>query len=214
MDVNYALVGKRNKLIELLKEKGISDIQVLNALKLIPRHDFLPKGAENHAYMDKAVQIGSGQTISQPYTVAFQSQLLEIKKNDKVLEIGTGSGYQASVLAQMGAKVNSIERHKPLYLSSKEILQKLGYSVNVVYGDGFVGLPNIAPFDKIIVTCGAPEIPAKLLLQLKVGGIMVVPVDKGDKQDMLKIIKVSENDYELSSHGKFMFVPMLNGTVD
>lgn len=212
MDINYALVGKRNKLIEILISKGISDINVLNALKSIPRHNFLPKGAENHAYMDKAVQIGSGQTISQPYTVAFQSQLLDIKKNDRVLEIGTGSGYQASVLAQMGAKVNSIERHKPLYLSSKDILQRLGYNVNVVYGDGFVGLPNIAPFDKIIVTCGAPEIPANLLLQLAVGGIMVVPVDKAGTQDMLKITKVSDKDYEVSSHGKFMFVPMLKGT--
>ncbi len=210
----YVFAGQRNKLVELLQKKGIIDINVLEAIRFIPRHIFLEKGAENHAYIDKAVQIGSGQTISQPYTVAFQSQLLEIKKNDKVLEIGTGSGYQASVLAQMGAKVHSIERHKPLFLKSKEILLKLNYNVNTVLGDGFAGLPNLMPFDKIIVTCGAPEIPSKLLLQLNIGGIMVVPVDKGENQDMLKIKKLSEKDFEVSSHGKFMFVPMLKGIVD
>ena len=210
----YVFAGQRNKLVELLQEKGISDKNVLNAIRFIPRHKFLEKGAENHAYIDKAVQIGSGQTISQPYTVAFQTQLLEIKKNDKVLEIGTGSGYQASVLAQMGAKVYSIERHKPLFDKSKKILKNLNYNVNIFYGDGFVGLPDLVPFDKIIVTCGAPEIPSKLLLQLKIGGIMIVPVDKADTQDMLKIKKLTEKDFEISSHGKFMFVPMLKGTVD
>jgi len=210
----YIFAGQRNKLVETLQEKGITDKNVLEAIRVIPRHLFLEKGAENHAYIDKAVQIGSGQTISQPYTVAFQTQLLEIKKNDKVLEIGTGSGYQASVLAQMGVKIYSIERHKPLFLKSKEILKKLNYNVNTVLGDGFIGLPDLMPFDKIIITCGAPEIPSKLLLQLKIGGIMVVPVEKDDNQDMLKIKKVSEKDFEISSHGKFMFVPMLKGIVD
>jgi len=213
MDKEFALAGKRNKLVEIVKEKGISDKEVLSAIATIPRHLFLPKGAENHAYIDKAIQIGSGQTISQPYTVAFQTELFEIKKNDKVLEIGTGSGYQAAVLAQMGAKVYSIERHKPLYLEAKELLLKLHYNVNVFLGDGFIGLPDLAPFDKIIITCGAPEIPVKLLLQLKIGGIMVVPVDKNGTQDMLKIIKKSDKDFDVSSHGKFMFVPMLKGVV-
>jgi len=211
---NYTLAGKRNKLVELIKEKGITNKEVLSAINTIPRHLFLPKGAENHAYLDKAVQIGSNQTISQPYTVAFQTQLLEIKKNDIVLEIGTGSGYQASVLAQIGAKVYSIERHKPLYLASKELLLKLQYNVNVFLGDGFAGLQDIAPFDKIIITCGAPEIPVKLLLQLKIGGIMIAPVDKNGTQDMLKIKKISEKDFDISSHGKFMFVPMLKGIVE
>jgi len=214
MDKEFALAGKRNKLVEIIKEKGISNNKVLLAIKTIPRHLFLPKGAENHAYLDKAIQIGSGQTISQPYTVAFQTELLEIQKNDKVLEIGTGSGYQAAVLAQMGAKLYSIERHKALYLASKELLLKLHYNVNVFFGDGFIGLPDLAPFDKIIITCGAPEIPVKLLLQLKIGGIMIVPVEKNGTQDMLKIIKKSEKDFDISSHGKFMFVPMLNGTVE
>lgn len=213
MDKEFALAGKRNKLVEIVKEKGISDKEVLSAIATIPRHLFLLKGAENHAYIDKAIQIGSGQTISQPYTVAFQTELFEIKKNDKVLEIGTGSGYQAAVLAQMGAKVYSIERHKPLYLEAKELLLKLHYNVNVFLGDGFIGLPDLAPFDKIIITCGAPEIPVKLLLQLKIGGIMVVPVDKNGTQDMLKIIKKSDKDFDVSSHGKFMFVPMLKGVV-
>ena len=213
MENDFALAGKRNKLVELIKEKGITDKTVLFAINTIPRHLFLPKGAEAHAYIDKAVQIGSGQTISQPYTVAFQTQLLEINKNDKLLEIGTGSGYQAAVLAQMGAKVYSIERHKLLYLASKELLLKLHYNVNTFLGDGFIGLADLAPFDKIIITCGAPEIPVKLLLQLKIGGIMVVPVDKNGTQDMLKIIKKSEKDFDISSHGKFMFVPMLKGIV-
>ena len=214
MDKDFALAGKRNKLVGLLKEKGISDKTVLSAISIIPRHNFLPKGAESHAYIDKAIQIGSGQTISQPYTVAFQTELLEIKKYDKILEIGTGSGYQAAVLSEMGAKVYSIERHKPLYLSSKELLLKLNYNVNVFLADGFTGLTNFAPFDKIIITCGAPEIPVKLLLQLKIGGIMVVPVDKNETQDMLKIIKISEKDFDISSHGKFMFVPMLKGIIE
>jgi len=214
MNKDFALAGKRNKLVGLLKEKGIRDKTVLSAISIIPRHKFLPKGAESHAYIDKAIQIGSGQTISQPYTVAFQTELLEIKKHDKLLEIGTGSGYQAAVLAEMGVKVYSIERHKPLYLTSKELLLRLNYNVNVFLSDGFTGLTNFAPFDKIIITCGAPEIPIKLLLQLKVGGIMVVPVDKNETQDMLKIVKISEKDFDISSHGKFMFVPMLKGIIE
>jgi protein-L-isoaspartate(D-aspartate) O-methyltransferase len=173
---------------------------------------FVEKGLENHAYFDKALQIGSGQTISQPYTVAFQTELLNISSGDKVLEIGTGSGYQAAVLSEMGALVYTIERHKSLYDTTKILLKKLSYSnIKTFLGDGFEGLPQFSEYDKIIVTCGAPEIPANLLLQLKIGGIMVVPVTKTDFQDMYRIKKISENDFELTSHGKFMFVPMLKG---
>jgi len=207
----YTLAGNRAQLVKKLVDKGIADKNVLNAINAIPRHCFIDKSIVNHAYIDKALRIEKDQTISQPYTVAFQTQLLDIKPNDKVLEIGTGSGYQASVLSKMGANIYSIERHKELYLSATKILKEIRLKVNTFYGDGFAGLVDIAPFDKILITAGAPEIPTKLLLQLKVGGIMVIPLDKGNSQQMLRIIKVSEKDFESKSFGEFSFVPMLPG---
>ncbi|MDL2314733.1 protein-L-isoaspartate(D-aspartate) O-methyltransferase [Bacteroidales bacterium OttesenSCG-928-C19] len=200
--------GLRKKLIEELQSKGINDIRVLTAIEKIPRHFFLDSALEAMAYQDRALPIACGQTISQPFTVAFQSQLLNIVSGEKILEVGTGSGYQTSVLCEMGAKVYSIERHRPLYLKSKTFLEKLGYFPKCFYGDGYAGLPAYAPFDKIIITCGAPAIPEDLFKQLKVGGIMVIPVGD-DIQEMLLIKKIDENNYESSSQGSFKFVPML-----
>lgn len=207
----YTLAGKRAQLVKLLSDKGITDKNVLSAINNIPRHCFIEKSIVNHAYIDKALRIDKDQTISQPYTVAFQTQLLNIKPKDTVLEIGTGSGYQASVLAKMGANIFSIERHKVLFETATKIIKELKLKVNTYYGDGFVGLKEIAPFDKILITAGAPEIPTKLLLQLKVGGIMVIPLNKGNKQQMLRITKVSDTDFESKSFGNFSFVPMLPG---
>jgi len=207
----YALAGKRAQLVKKLFDKGITDKNVLNSINSIPRHCFIDKSIITHAYVDKALRIEKEQTISQPYTVAFQTQLLNIKPNNKVLEIGTGSGYQAAVLAKMGANVYSIERHKELYFSAKNILKQLKLKVHTYYGDGFVGLPDNAPFDKIIITAGAPEIPTKLLLQLKIGGVMVVPLSNGNKQQMLQINKISDTDFESKQCGEFSFVPMLPG---
>ena len=207
----YTLAGKRAQLVKKLRDKGITDENVLSAINSIPRHCFIDKSIVNHAYIDKALRIEKDQTISQPYTVAFQTQILDIKPNDKVLEIGTGSGYQASVLAKLNCKVFSIERHKELYISAKNILRELKLKVNTFYGDGFAGLPEIAPFDKILITAGAPEIPTKLLLQLKIGGVMVIPLDNGNTQQMLRITKISDTDFESKSFGEFNFVPMLPG---
>ncbi len=207
----YLYAGKMKHLASVVKEKGINDPKIINAISTIPRHLFVEKGLEVHAYTDKALRIASGQTISQPYTVAFQTELLSVKPEDKILEIGTGSGYQAAVLYKLGAYVYSIERFKELHLSAKELLRKLKYRVKLFYGDGFEGLPQYAPFDKIIITAGADEIPAKLLHQLKIGGVMVVPHTVGDYQEMLKIKKVSEKDFEMTKHGHFRFVPMLKG---
>ena len=207
----YTLAGKRAQLVKLLSDKGITDKNVLSAINNIPRHCFIEKSIVNHAYIDKALRIDKDQTISQPYTVAFQTQLLNIKPKDTVLEIGTGSGYQASVLAKMGANIFSIERHKVLFETATKIIKELKLKVNTYYGDGFVGLKEIALFDKILITAGASEIPTKLLLQLKVGGIMVIPLNKGNKQQMLRITKVSDTDFESKSFGNFSFVPMLPG---
>ncbi len=200
--------GLRNQLVNLLKDKGITDEKVLNAISRVPRHIFLDSSFEQHAYQDKAFPIAAGQTISQPYTVAFQSQALEIQGGEKVLEIGTGSGYQASVLCEMGVKVYSIERQKELFNFSNGILKKLGYSLVQKFGDGYQGLPTFAPFDRIIVTAGAPEIPKKLLSQLKVGGIMIIPVGVED-QEMIRVIRVSESKFSKKNMGAFKFVPML-----
>jgi protein-L-isoaspartate(D-aspartate) O-methyltransferase len=161
------------------------------------------------AYEDKAFPIGAGQTISQPYTVAIQTQLLELKKGDKVLEIGTGSGYQTAVLVECGARVYSIERQKSLYDKVKVMLPQMGYQPNLYYGDGYKGLPAFAPFDKIIVTCGATSLPEKLMDQLKPGGIMVIPIGEGEVQEMFTIIKTTDSQHIKRSHGKFRFVPML-----
>ena len=201
--------GIRNQLIKLLAAKGIYDTNVLNAVNAVPRHLFLESGFEDFAYQDTAFPIGAGQTISQPYTVAFQSQLLQVKPDDKVLEIGTGSGYQTAVLCKMGAKVFTIERQNELYRKTSALLPKLGYRPRVVsFGDGYKGLPNDAPFDSIIVTAGAPFIPQPLLAQLKVGGRLVIPV--GDEvQVMTLLIRTSETHFEQHEFGDFKFVPML-----
>lgn len=211
LEDNYRHRGLRKKLVEIVRNKGIYDEEVLEAINNIPRHQFLDSSFLNFAYQDQAFPIGSGQTISQPYTVAFQTQLLEIKKGDKVLEVGTGSGYQASVLAVMGAKVFTIERQKKLYEKTKKFLTILKYrNIKTFYGDGYKGLPTFGPFDKAIVTAGAPFIPNDLLLQLKVGGKLVIPVDIEDGiQEMTSITRVSESEFEKREHGRFSFVPML-----
>ena len=201
--------GLRNQLVKHLQEKGIVDKNVLNAINKIPRHLFLNSSFEDYAYQDKAFPIGAGQTISQPYTVAFQSQLLEIKKDDKILEIGTGSGYQTAVLCLMGAKVFSIERQNELFKQTSALLPKLGIRPkHLSFGDGYKGLTNHAPFDSIIVTAGAPVIPKPLMAQLKIGGRLVIPV--GDKnQIMTMLIRKNETQFEKHEFGDFKFVPLL-----
>ena len=201
--------GLRNQLVKLLQEKGIVDKNVLNAINKIPRHLFLNSSFEDYAYQDKAFPIGAGQTISQPYTVALQSQLLEIKKDHKILEIGTGSGYQTAVLCLMGAKVFSVERQNELFKQTSALLPKLGIRPkHLSFGDGYKGLPNHAPFDSIIVTAGAPTIPKPLMAQLKIGGRLVIPV--GDKnQIMTMLIRKNETQFEKHEFGDFKFVPFL-----
>lgn len=201
--------GLRNQLVKLLQEKGIVDNNVLKAISTIPRHLFLNSSFEDYAYQDKAFPIGAGQTISQPYTVAFQSQLLEIKKGDKILEIGTGSGYQTAVLYLMGAKVYSVERQNELFKQTSALLPKLGIRPkHLSFGDGYKGLPNHAPFDSIIVTAGAPTIPKPLMAQLKIGGKLIIPV--GDEnQIMIKLIRKNETQFEKHELGDFKFVPLL-----
>lgn len=208
--------GLRRQLVELLKSKKIKDERVLAAINKIPRHLFLDSAFLNMAYEDIALQIGAGQTISQPYTVAFQSELLEIQPREKVLEVGTGSGYQACVLAELGAKVFSVERHRSLYEKTSNMLHSLGYGskIKTFLKDGFEGLPTFAPFDKILITCAAPEIPVTLLQQLKVGGYIVLPLEDGNQnQDMVRITKLSETETKKEIFGKFAFVPMLKGLV-
>lgn len=210
MTDTYRHKGLRKQLAQILIKKGIKDANVIAAIETIPRHLFIPDNAlHKYAYDDKPFPIGSGQTISQPYTVAFQTQLLEIKPRQKVLEIGTGSGFQTVVLLEMKAKVFSIERQKALFERTKELLPQLGYTTNLFYGDGYKGLPTYAPFDKIIVTAGAPYIPTDLLDQLKIGGTMVIPVDEGDSQRMKKIVKRSATNFETEDLSLFRFVPLL-----
>lgn len=201
--------GLRKKLVALLKEKGIQDSRVLEAMDAVPRHLYLDLAFTEHAYEDKAFKIGAGQTISQPYTVAFMSEMLEVKKGEKVLEVGTGSGYQASILVELGAKVYSIERQKLLYDRSRHLLKKLHYNVKCFYGDGYAGLPAFAPFDKVIVTAGAPFIPEALVKQLAIGGIMMIPVGEGDVQTMIRIDKHSDTEITKTELGAFRFVPLL-----
>lgn len=201
--------GLRKKLIDLLRSKGITDDNVLNAMSIIPRHFFFDSSFLEFAYEDKAFPIGSGQTISQPYTVAFQSELLQVEKGMRVLEVGTGSGYQASVLAEMGARVFTIERQKLLYDTLKSLNPPLNYRIRLFYGDGYAGLPAHAPFDRILITAAAPFIPEALVKQLKTGGVLVAPVGKGDVQIMTRIIKISETEVKTETHGSFRFVPML-----
>ncbi len=211
MKEDYRYKGLRKKLRDQLERKGISDQKVLDAINEVPRHRFMDSSFIKFSYSDQAFPIGNQQTISQPYTVAFQTQLLDVRPLTKVLEIGTGSGYQAAVLAEIGAKVFTIERHRELFLSSRTLLTELGYSIEFFYGDGYKGVSSYAPYDRILITAGAPEIPEDLLSQLKIGGIMVVPVGGSGGQKMLKIYKKGEHDYEQSEHGSFIFVPMLKG---
>lgn len=211
----YQHKGFRKRLVELLRTKGITDEIVLEAINTIPRHFFLDSAFDKIAYEDRAFEIGSNQTISQPYTVAYQSQLLQVKKNDKVLEIGTGSVYQSSVLAEMGAWVYTIERQKKLYDEQKNYYLRPKYpNIKFFYGDGFQGLPAYAPFDKIIITAAAPMIPPKLIEQLKVGGMMVIPLNEGDIQRMLRITKMADGSIVQESFEAFSFVPMLTGKQD
>lgn len=204
----------RQKLVDIIRQKGIADELVLKAINSVPRHAFMDEAFLEHAYEDKAFQIGEGQTISQPYTVAYMTEMLEVKPGMKVLEIGTGSGYQASVLAEMGAKVFSIERHKKLNESASKQMYILGYkNVKLFFGDGYEGLPNYAPFDRVIITAAAKEIPQKLLKQLNIGGIMVLPLGNEDDQIMVKITKTSENDFTKEAGDNFRFVPLLTGKV-
>ena len=209
MNDNYRHQGLRLKLVELLREKGINDQEVLAAISKIPRHLFIDKAFLEFAYQNKAFPIGSGQTISNPYTVAYQTSLLKIKPKDKVLEVGTGSGYQTAILLELKAQVYSVERQKELYLKTKFFLPKLGYQPMFFYGDGYKGLVNFAPFDKIIVTAGAPYVPDDLLKQLKEGGIMVIPVGDSNVQKMLLINKISKNNIEQKVLDDFSFVPLL-----
>lgn len=201
--------GLRKKLVEVIRQKGITDENVLKAMEIVPRHWFFDSGFMEFAYEDKAFPIGAGQTISQPYTVAFQTQLLQVKRGEKILEVGTGSGYQASILYQMGAKVFSIERQKALYSKSKIMLPEAGFMIKVFFGDGYKGLPTFAPFDKIIVTAGAPFIPEQLTAQLKPGGILVIPVNEMDAQTMTTVKKHADGNLETMQHGRFKFVPLL-----
>jgi protein-L-isoaspartate(D-aspartate) O-methyltransferase len=206
--------GMRKKLVDSLKIKGIREHKVLDAIGKVPRHLFMESSFIHFAYKDQAFPIGSGQTISQPYTVAFQTQLLQVNINDKILEVGTGSGYQAAVLLEMGAKVFTIERQKDLFLKAQAFLPEIGYQPACFYGDGYLGLPQFAPFDKILVTAGAPSVPEALKEQLKPGGRLVIPVGRENRQEMMVVVRISEDDYKTEKHGGFVFVPLLKGTAN
>ena len=206
---NYREQGARKKLVELLKFRGISDKKVLDAIGKVPRHFFFDETFWNQAYRDIAFPIGDGQTISQPYTVAYQTELLHIKKGDKVLEIGTGSGYQTCILMEVGATVFTIERQQKIYERTIKVLPGMGYPAYFFYGDGSKGMAGYAPYDKIIVTAGAPFVPEIMLKQLKIGGILVIPVGDEKSQKMITVIRVSENDYDRIDLDTFRFVPLL-----
>lgn len=204
--------GLRKRLVQELREAGIKDEKVLKVIGKIPRHLFIETTFEDDAYENKPFPIGRGQTISNPYTVAYQTALLDVQENEKILEIGTGSGYQAAVLASLNANVFSIERHQPLSDKSTKLLKQLGFStIQTFFGDGFKGLPKHAPFDKIIITAAAPEIPKELLKQLKINGVLVIPFGESEIQKMIKITRLAENDFEKETFTTFSFVPMLKG---
>lgn len=211
MEDSYRDKGLRRQLISELRQKSISDEAVLAAMERIPRHLFVDSAFKELAYRDMALRIGAGQTISQPYTVAFQTQLLQIKKTDKILEVGTGSGYQAAVLGELGAKVFTIERQKLLYDTAKAFLPRINpyYKIRFFFGDGYKGIPAYAPFDKVIVTCGAPYIPQDLVNQLKPGGRAVIPVGEGEVQKMILLTKSETGEIITEEKGDFRFVPML-----
>lgn len=215
MQDTFRQQGLRKRLVQELRDLGIKDEKVLSCIEKIPRHWFIETMYGDDAYENKPISIGRGQTISNPFTVAYQTALLDIQPGDKVLEIGTGSGYQSAVLAAMEAEVYTIERHKPLSVSADKLLQSFGYTnVFVFYGDGYLGLPDHAPFDKILITAAAPEIPKKLLQQLKVNGHMVIPFGEGDVQEMMRIIRLDNNEFEKERFSNFTFVPMLKGIAD
>ena len=208
----YRHKGLRKKLVETIKAKGITDEKVITAIENIPRHFFLDSAFDEVAYEDRAFPISAGQTISQPYTVAYQSQLLEVKPFIKVLEIGTGSAYQASVLAEMGAQVFTIERQKKLFEQNKNFPYLKKYpNIKFFYGDGYEGLPTYGPFDRILITAAAPDVPPKLIAQLKPGGMMVIPVGSGDFQTMKRLVKQADGSIKEESFDLFSFVPMLGG---
>jgi protein-L-isoaspartate(D-aspartate) O-methyltransferase len=207
---SYRHQGLRKKLAAVIRAREVKDENVISAIEKVPRHWFMDSSFLEFAYEDKAFPIAAGQTISQPYTVARMTELLQLKKGEKVLEVGTGSGYQACILSVMGAKVYTIERQKSLYDKTKIFLPAIGFgTIKQFYGDGYKGLPTYGPFDKIIVTCGAPFIPDALVNQLKIGGTMVIPVGEGDVQVMQTVTRLTELDKEIRLHGNFRFVPML-----
>ncbi len=210
-DLRHA--GLRTKLVEALRIKGIRDEKVLEAIGRVPRHFFMESAFIHFAYRDQAFPIGAGQTISQPFTVAFQTELLRVVPMCKILEIGTGSGYQAAILCEMGAKVHTIERQKELFTKAQQTLSMIGYFPSFHFGDGTNGLPTYGPFDRIIVTAGAPQIPEALQYQLSVGGRMVVPVGSDTSQEMMVVNRTGQDTFTYESHGSFVFVPLLKGTV-
>ena len=204
-------IARRGKLVELLRKKGITSQLVLEAIGRVPRQSFMPESLSELAYEDKAFPIGAGQTISQPFTVAKETEILDVQKNDKILEIGTGSGYQAAVLLECGCKLFSLERQESLHKQTKERLERLEYKAVCLLKDGFEGLQHEAPFDKIMVTAGANEIPKKLLRQLKIGGIMALPFGEGEEKRLYRIKRLTTNDFEKMDCGPCAFVPMLKG---
>lgn len=206
--------GLRRKLVEIVRNKGIRDERILEAIGTIPRHMFMDSGFIHFSYKDQAFPIGGGQTISQPYTVAFQTELLDVRPLHRVLEIGTGSGYQAAVLMELGASVYTIERQRKLFLKAQATLGELGYKAHFFFGDGYQGKPAYAPYDRILVTAGAREVPEPLLQQLKIGGIMVLPLGGGTTQQMVRIVRQGEDRFDRTEHGSFAFVPLLSGTQD
>jgi protein-L-isoaspartate(D-aspartate) O-methyltransferase len=213
MEDTFRHKGLRQQLVKEIERKGITDPNVLKAINLVPRHFFFDSAFTEQAYDDKPFPIGSGQTISQPFTVAFQTQLLEVNPGEKILEIGTGSGYQAAVLATLKAKVYTIERQKELFRTSQQIIQQMGFKrITFFYGDGYKGQSAYGPYDKILITCGAPTLPEKLIEQLKPGGFLVAPIGKGKVQEMYRFIKKENGSLHEEKYGSYSFVPMLKGT--